>query len=72
VRSRANAVMHVNDAASEAALVHELEPSTDVAGQGGLAATDGDRYEKEMELIDQARGDRPASGLSTTDGDIRF
>jgi acetyl-CoA acetyltransferase len=70
VRSEAYAVVQVNDAASETALVHELELGTDVARQCALAATYDDRYEKEMELVDQACGDGSASELGTTDGDV--
>jgi hypothetical protein len=63
--------MQVNDAALEPALVHELELGTNVARQCALAATYNDRSEKEMELVDQACGDRLAGQLGTTDGDVR-
>ena len=63
--------MQVNYAASEPALVEELELGTNVARQCALAATYDDRYEKEMKVVDQACGDRLASELGTTDGDVR-
>jgi hypothetical protein len=60
----------VDDAASEAALADELELGTDVGSQRALAATYEDRYEEEMELVDQACGDGLAGELGTTDGDV--
>src|SRR3954451_17915849 len=57
-RSGADAVVEVNDPAMESALVDELEMATDIVRQGPLTATDDDRSEKKVQLVDQPCGDR--------------
>jgi len=71
-RSSAYAVVEMNDVAFEAALAQELKLSTHVVRQRALTATHDDRAEEQMALVDQARGDRLAGELGTTDGDVRY
>jgi hypothetical protein len=56
----------VDDAAPESALVQELEPSAHLVRQRALAATDEDRVEEQVALVDEARGERLACELRTT------
>src|SRR5262245_19119099 len=62
--------MEVNDAASEAALGQELELGANVVRQCALSATDDDRDEEQVALVDQACGDRLASEPGTADTDV--
>ena len=48
------AVLKINDAVCEPALVEELELSAELVGQRPLAAADHDRSEEQMALVDQA------------------
>jgi hypothetical protein len=65
-----NPVVKVNDAALEAALGHELEPSANAIRQRTLTASNDDRVEEQVTLVDQARGDGLASELRTADRDV--
>jgi hypothetical protein len=60
----------VNDAASEATLGQELEVGADVAGKCALPATENDRAEEEVTLIDQSCGNRLTGELSTANCDV--
>ena len=69
-RSDADAVVEVDDAAPESALIQELKPRAHLVRQCALAATDEDWVEEQVALVDEARGDRLAGELRTTDGDV--
>ena len=69
-RSHAYPVMEMNYAAPEAALGQKLELDANVIRQRALSATDDDRDEKQVALIDQPCGDRLASESGTTDRDV--
>lgn len=45
-------------------LVEQLEPSADVVRQSSLATTDENRNDRQLQLVDQARGDRLTGELS--------
>ncbi len=51
--SDADAVVEVNDTSSELAFVENFKLHADVVGQGALVASDHDRAQEQMELIDQ-------------------
>jgi hypothetical protein len=70
--SDADAVVEVDDAAPESALIQKLEPSAHLVGQCALAATDEDRAEEQVALVDEARRDGLAGELRTTNGDIGY
>src|SRR2546428_3815014 len=61
-RSDAYAVVEVNDAVSEPALIEKFELRADVVWQGALAASHHDRAQEQMALVDQPRADCVASG----------
>ena len=60
----------MDDAASEAVLVQELELDGDVLRQRPLPTTDNDRAEEQVELVDEARGDCLGGKLRTADRDV--
>ena len=66
-RSDAYAVVEVNDAVSEPVLIEKLELRADVVCQRALAASDHDRAQEQMALVDHARADCVASELGTPD-----
>jgi hypothetical protein len=57
----------MNDAVFEAALIEQLELRADVVRQGAFAATDHDRAEEEMALVNQPGVDRLAGELGARD-----
>ena len=52
--------MEMNDAVVEAALIEQFELRADAVRQGAFAATNHDRAQEEMALIDKAGADRLA------------
>jgi hypothetical protein len=68
--SGADAVVEVNDAVSESALIEKFELRVDVVRQGALAASHHDRAQEQMALVDQPRADRLAGELGTADRDV--
>src|SRR5262245_15718199 len=69
-RSGAHAVVEMNEAAREAALVEQLELRAHVVGHGALAASHHDRAQEQMALVDQPGADRLAGELGTPDRDV--
>jgi len=66
-RSDTYAVVEVNDAVSEPALIEKFELRADVVWQGALAASHHDRAQQQMALVDQPRADSwPASSAPPT------
>src|SRR6266487_6738517 len=57
-RSAHDAVVKVDDPVAEPALVLQVEPQPDVAGQRLLAAPYQHRADDQVDLVDQARPDR--------------
>ena len=65
--SDAYAVVEVNDAVSEPALIEKFELRADVVWHGALAASHHDRAQEQMALVDQPQADCVASELGTPD-----
>ncbi len=65
-RSAAYAVVDVNDAVPEAALIEKLESRADVVRQGSLAASYHDREQEHMARVDQPGADRLAGEAPPT------
>jgi hypothetical protein len=60
----------MNDAVSEPALIEKLELRADGVWQGALAASQHDRAQEQMALVDQPRADCVASELGTPNCDV--
>ncbi len=69
-RSDADAVVEVNDAVSEPALIEKFELRADVVWQRALAGTHRDRTQEQMALVDQPRADCVARELGTPNCDV--
>ena len=69
-QSGAYAVMEMNDAVFEAALIEQFESRADVVRQGALAPTNHDRVQEEMTLVDQTGGDRLAGEIAAPNRDV--
>lgn len=69
-RSDAYAVVEVNDAVSEPALIEKFELRSDVVWQGALAASHHDGVQEQMARVDQPRADCLAGELGTPDCDV--
>ena len=69
-RSDAYAVVEVNDAVSEPALIDKFELRADVVGQRALAASHHDWAQEQMTLVDQPRANCVTSELGTPDCDV--
>ena len=65
--SGAYAVVEMNEAVSEAALIEQFESRPDVVRQGAFAAANHDRAQEEMALIDKAGADRLAGEIAAPD-----
>ena len=60
----------MNDAVFEAALIEQFELRADVVRQGAFAATDHDRAQEDMALVNQPGADRLAGELAAADCDV--
>ena len=58
---RADAVVEVDDDAVEPALIEQLQPQTNVIGKSLRAASDDDRDDEQVDLIDQPVLERGAA-----------
>src|SRR4051794_5903884 len=70
VASRPDAVVEVNHAVAEAALVEELELQADMVGEGLFAASHHDGREEQVALVDQPGLDRLGGEVGTAHGDV--
>jgi hypothetical protein len=68
--SVADAVVEVNRAVPERALVQQFESQADVLGKSGLAAADYYGREKEVTFVDQARPESVGGADGPTDGQV--
>ena len=67
VGSGAYAVVEMKEAVLEAALIEQFELRADVVRQGAFAATNHDRAQEEMALIDKPGADRLAGEIAAPD-----
>src|SRR5215216_2745765 len=68
--SDSRAVMEVDDAAPEAALVHQFEPQADIRRKSPLAATHDERDEEQVALVDQRGRERVGGERRTANGEV--
>jgi hypothetical protein len=62
--------VEVDGPVAEAVFVEQLEAYANVAGEGGLAASDDRGHEEQVVLVDEPGLDRPSRELGTADGEI--
>jgi hypothetical protein len=70
--SRSGPVAEVDDAVAEAAFVQQLQVQPEVVGEGSGAASDHDRREEELALVDETGRERVACQLGAADGEVPF